>query len=213
MECRRRPDVVRDAYGIAVETVTTAPEGPDVATVAAPGSSAYGDADDARGIMNALMAVRGFISEYETSIDDPEITGEDHRAIAADMLTSLTTAEGAVAKVAQFVKSIKSQTRAGEGDVSAFDPALEVDLTAHVLMIEACLGDLQRNGDVGQDGMRPAPRVAASTGDIVTIVSPAGEFDGRGRDRRRHSYAARTRDCAASKTPGPSQRASAHVVA
>ena len=44
-------------------------------------------------------------------------------------------------------------------------------------------------------------------------LSPPGELDGGGRDQRRFSYAAARRDCAASKTPGPSQRASAHVVA
>lgn len=88
------------------------------------------------GVMNSLMAVRGFIGEYQASIDDPDITGEDHRGIAGDMLNALGTAEGALAKVAQFVKSIKSQTRAGEGGSTIFDPAAEVDATIVLLQHE-----------------------------------------------------------------------------
>jgi hypothetical protein len=48
--------------------------------------------------------------------------------------------------------------------------------------------------------------------DSTEQPSPPGELDGGGRDRRRPGYAARERDCASSKTPGPSQRASAHVL-
>lgn len=89
------------------------------------------------GVMNAIMAVRNYVSEYQASIDDTDITGDDHRAIADDMLGALGTADAALSKVAQFVKSIKSQTRAGEGGSNVFDPAAEVDATIALIQHEA----------------------------------------------------------------------------
>jgi signal transduction histidine kinase len=88
------------------------------------------------GILNALRAARGFVTEYEVSVLDPDITPADHAAIAADLINAISTAEGAASKVALFVKSIKSQTRAGDGDVSVFDPAAEVDGTIVLLQHE-----------------------------------------------------------------------------
>ncbi len=58
------------------------------------------------------------------------------------------------------------------------------------------------------------PPASTMTGaEAANNPSPPGELDGRGRDRRRPGYAAPQGDCAPSKTPRPSQRASAHVVA
>jgi signal transduction histidine kinase len=115
------------------------------------------------GVSNSLMAVKGFIGEYQASIDDPEITSEDHRAIAEDMLNALGTAEGALTKVAQFVKSIKSQTRAGEGGSTQFDPGAEIDSTIVLLQHElkrrkvAVFTELDRGqqltGDQGKFGV------------------------------------------------------------
>jgi signal transduction histidine kinase len=85
------------------------------------------------GILNALRAARGYVSEYEASAADPDITADDHKAIAADIVNSINTAEVAASKVALFVKSIKNQTRAGEGEISNFDPATEVDATIILL--------------------------------------------------------------------------------
>ncbi|MBW3630013.1 MAG: GAF domain-containing protein [Gemmatimonadetes bacterium] len=115
------------------------------------------------GILNALRAARGFISEYEASAADPDITPDDHRAIAADILNAISTAESAASKVALFVKSIKSQTRAGEGDVTVFDPATEVDATIVLLQHDlkrrrvAVFTEMQRGlrlkGDQNKFGM------------------------------------------------------------
>lgn len=115
------------------------------------------------GVSNSLMAVKGFIGEYQASIDDPDITSEDHRAIAEDMLNALGTAESALTKVAQFVKSIKSQTRAGEGGSTQFDPATEIDSTIVLLQHElkrrkvAVFTELDRGhkltGDQGKFGV------------------------------------------------------------
>ena len=85
------------------------------------------------GIMNSLRTARGYVEEYKASAGDPEITAEDHVAIASDMLSALSLAENAAAKVAQFVRSIKTQTRPGEGQMSTFDPAAEIDATVVLL--------------------------------------------------------------------------------
>lgn len=115
------------------------------------------------GILNALRAARGFIGEYEASAADPDITPDDHKAIAADILNAIATAEGAASKVALFVKSIKGQTRAGEGDVTLFDPATEVDATIVLLQHDlkrrriAVFTDMERGlrlkGDQNKFGM------------------------------------------------------------
>jgi signal transduction histidine kinase len=85
------------------------------------------------GVLNSLRAARGFVEEYKSSARDPEITPDDHLAIADDIGNALTTAESAVTKVAQFVKSIKGQTRVGEQQNGEFDPASEVDATVVLL--------------------------------------------------------------------------------
>ncbi|MEX2571012.1 MAG: GAF domain-containing sensor histidine kinase [Gemmatimonadota bacterium] len=85
------------------------------------------------GILNSLRTARGYADEYRSSIGDPEITAEDHEAIAGDIISALTLAESAGAKVAQFVRSIKSQTRSGAGSKSTFDPAAEVESTIVLL--------------------------------------------------------------------------------
>jgi hypothetical protein len=75
-------------------------------------------------------------------------------------------------------------------------------------------GPVRRTPEAGPPERRDPPPPSTMTGDDSTEQPlAAGEVDGGGRDRRRYSYAARHRDRAASKTPGPSQRASAHVVA
>ncbi|MEX2584645.1 MAG: GAF domain-containing sensor histidine kinase [Gemmatimonadota bacterium] len=115
------------------------------------------------GILNSLLAARGYVEEYRSSIEEPEVTAEDHQAIAGDILNAVTTAEGAAAKVAQFVKSIKGQTRIGEGETSEFDPAGEVDATVALLQHEmrrrqvAVFTDMDRGnkltGDQGKFGV------------------------------------------------------------
>jgi signal transduction histidine kinase len=86
------------------------------------------------GILNGLEVVRGYAEEYLASIADAEVTAEDHRAIATDMLETLSLTEGATRKVAQFVRSIKAQTRAGEPSTQTpFDPKTEVESTVLLL--------------------------------------------------------------------------------
>lgn len=88
------------------------------------------------GIMNAIRTARGYVDEYKASAGDPEITADDHIAIATDIVRSLDLAEAGASKVAQFVRSIKGQTRAGEGNTTTFDPAAEIDTTVTLLQHE-----------------------------------------------------------------------------
>lgn len=89
------------------------------------------------GILNSLQLARLYVDEYSASLDDPEVTATDHRAIAEDLGSSLALAETGTRKVAQFVRSIKSQTRAdGDGQRCDFDPAGEVATTVALVSHE-----------------------------------------------------------------------------
>jgi ligand-binding sensor domain-containing protein/signal transduction histidine kinase len=79
------------------------------------------------GVLNSLQLARLYIDEYGASLDDPDVTATDHRAIAENLTSSIALAEAGTRKVAQFVRSIKSQTRAdGDGQRREFDPADEI---------------------------------------------------------------------------------------
>lgn len=70
-------------------------------------------------VRSALEETRNLAEEYLASIGDPDITEEDHRGIAQDILKSLDISRRAAEKASGFVRSIKSQTR----DMGARDKA------------------------------------------------------------------------------------------
>jgi signal transduction histidine kinase len=59
----------------------------------------------------ALAELCKLVSEYQESADDKDVTPDDHREIAREMLDALALAEKASERVAAFVRSIKLQTR------------------------------------------------------------------------------------------------------
>jgi phosphoserine phosphatase RsbU/P len=59
----------------------------------------------------ALVEVGTRVNEYHASAGDPEVTTEDHRAIAGEMRRAIALAAGAAERAALFVRGIKSQTR------------------------------------------------------------------------------------------------------
>jgi len=70
----------------------------------------------------SLSGLRQLTKEYEGSIADPEVTPEDHQAITREMQQAIQLAEKATERAADFVKSIKSQTRApGAQPLELFD--------------------------------------------------------------------------------------------
>lgn len=79
------------------------------------------------GILNCLQMAQSYVGEYRSSIGDPEVGPEDHEAIAKDLTEALGLAEQSTRKVAQFVRTIKGQTRTGEEEKQAFDPAEEIE--------------------------------------------------------------------------------------
>jgi len=62
-------------------------------------------------IRAALMELDRLVVEYSESVTDPEVTTADHREIAVEMQKSLRLATGAAERAADFVRSIKNQTR------------------------------------------------------------------------------------------------------
>ncbi len=94
-------------------------------------------------ILNCLQLASRYANEYRASANDPEVTPDDHLGIAGDLIDSLTLAEGAARRVAQFVRTIKSQTRLGEESITAFDPVGEVNNTVVLLQHELRNRDVQ----------------------------------------------------------------------
>ncbi len=65
-----------------------------------------------------LAAVRASLSEldklvveYGSSMEDPEVSPDDHRAIASEMSRAVALASSATERAASFIQSIKGQTR------------------------------------------------------------------------------------------------------
>jgi signal transduction histidine kinase len=62
-------------------------------------------------IRGALAGLNELAKEYESSIDEPSVTSDDHRAIAREMQEVIQLGEKATERAAEFVQGIKSQTR------------------------------------------------------------------------------------------------------
>jgi signal transduction histidine kinase len=115
------------------------------------------------GILNSIKSAQAYVAEYRTSVTDSEVTVEDHYAIAEDIGQALVVAEAAATKVAQYVRSIKGQTRRGEGQSTTFDPAAEIDATVVLISHDirrrniAVYSDLEQGhslvGDQGKFGV------------------------------------------------------------
>jgi signal transduction histidine kinase len=88
------------------------------------------------GILNCLQMAQSYVQEYSNSIGDPEVTADDHRQIATDIVEALTLAEQSGKKVAQFVRTIKNQTRMDEVQRGIFDPGEEIGGTISLLQHE-----------------------------------------------------------------------------
>jgi signal transduction histidine kinase len=59
----------------------------------------------------ALVEIRQLTNEYQNSLDDPQVTLNDHHQIGQELLRSLKLAEGGLEHIAGFVRGIKSQIR------------------------------------------------------------------------------------------------------
>jgi signal transduction histidine kinase len=62
-------------------------------------------------IRAAVTSAQELIQEYQRSAGDPDVSAEDHRAIAAELREAMELADAGSQRAAGFVKSIKAQTR------------------------------------------------------------------------------------------------------
>ncbi len=75
----------------------------------------------------ALVELERLAREYGASVEDPEVTPQDHRDIAQEMQQAILLARGAAERAADFVRSIKNQTRdTGKKERILFDAVANV---------------------------------------------------------------------------------------
>jgi DNA-binding LacI/PurR family transcriptional regulator/signal transduction histidine kinase len=81
----------------------------------------------------ALVQLEESVQEYQRSIGDASVTGDDHQEIAQEMLENIQLATKAAERAVSFVRSIKTQTRdPGAGDQQRFD---SVPVTRDALLL------------------------------------------------------------------------------
>lgn len=96
----------------------------------------------------ALVQLEASAQEYQRSIGDATVTGDDHQEIAKEMLENIQLATKAAERAVSFVRSIKTQTRdLGAGDQQRFD-AVPVTrdallLLGHALRRAKCVTTLE----------------------------------------------------------------------
>jgi signal transduction histidine kinase/DNA-binding LacI/PurR family transcriptional regulator len=116
----------------------------------------------------ALGELLQLVDEYKSSIDAPDVTPDDHREIAKEMLASAKLADSAAQRVAGFVRGIKAETRdLSNQDHRHFD-AVQVIKDALLLLNHAA-----RNGNCTIDLDTEAARMElfGSPGRFVQIVT------------------------------------------
>jgi len=115
-----------------------------------------------------LAAVRASLSEagklvreYRDSVGDPDVTGEDHLAIASEMEKAIDLATRAAERAAGFIRGIKGQTRSS----GAQDPGIPFDIVKVVGDVTSLLAHELRLGKCRVEFREPpAP--------VVTIGKP-----------------------------------------
>ena len=85
-------------------------------------------------VLNALTLLRDLEQEYERAIGDPEVTADDHREIARDMLTATESAAGWARRAASFISKVKMHGREPRQSVAqTFAVSAVVDETRELL--------------------------------------------------------------------------------
>jgi DNA-binding LacI/PurR family transcriptional regulator/C4-dicarboxylate-specific signal transduction histidine kinase len=103
-------------------------------------------------IRAALVELERRVQEYADSANDTEVTLDDHREIVGEMQQALRLATGAAARAADFVSSIKNQTRdTGKKERIVFDAVANIRetllLLGHSLRKGNCRIDLRTSGE------------------------------------------------------------------
>lgn len=87
--------------------------------------------------MNYLQVTRTLAQEYQASIGNPEVTADDHREIAAELLTALDDAGKTTTRMGEFIRQIRSHTRDTVNGSCEFDPVKLAGDTLAMLAYEA----------------------------------------------------------------------------
>ena len=130
----------------------------------------------------ALLELDRLVTEYSQSVTDPEVTTADHREIAAEMQQSLRLASGAAERAADFVRSIKNQTRdIGHKEQIRFDAVSNIRdallLLGHSLRKANCVVQIEASPDsiklVGPPG-RLGQVVTNLVTNAIDAMTPTG---------------------------------------
>lgn len=87
--------------------------------------------------MNYLHLARGLAVEYQSSIGQAQVTDDDHREIAAELLGMLDEANGTTTRIGEFIRQMRGHTRDTVSGVTEFDPARLAADTLSMLAHEA----------------------------------------------------------------------------
>lgn len=133
-------------------------------------------------IRAALVELENRVAEYRASVNDAEVTADDHHEIVQEMRQALRLATGAAARAADFVSSIKNQTRdTGKKERIVFDVVANVRetllLLGHSLRKGNCRVELRTSSDAIE--LHGAPgRLSQVVTNLVTnaidAMSPSG---------------------------------------
>lgn len=99
--------------------------------------------------MASMSEIETLVREYRASAGDPDVTREDHLAIADEMAKMLDLSHRSVERAAGFIRSIKNQTRTGaEGEIGVtFDFAKMVKdtlvLLGHAIRRGNCIVEIK----------------------------------------------------------------------
>jgi two-component system sensor histidine kinase FlrB len=119
-------------------------------------------------IRAALAELDALVAEYADSVDDPDVTADDHHQIVAEMRQCATLASRSAQRAAAFVRSIKHHTRQQDNEARvrfAIVPALEES----ILLLDHQLK--RQRSTVRLDAPDPALELTGTPGGLGQVVT------------------------------------------
>ena len=100
----------------------------------------------------ALQHLSSLVEEYRSGVGDAALTPADHQEVAREMAVSIKAASSASTRVAEFLRSIRLQTReAAPVEASLFDLVAVVRdtllLLDHAIRVGECVVQVTSSGD------------------------------------------------------------------
>lgn len=138
-------------------------------------------------IRASINEISSLVQEYQQSFMDPDVSPEDHREIAEEMMKALQLADNAGEKASSFIRSIKTQTRDDQTDAPSVQFRLKqvidecVTLLGHKLRYEKCTVKLQMDNEklslCGKPG-KFSQVITNLLGNAIEAMSPNGGIIG-----------------------------------